>query len=208
MQHHWTWYKKQAIRLSRETNHTEEAKAAASAIGAYADFTSSNISSTNTPTSSNLSAKLSFNDLKNTDTQIDPPSLDENLTAFILNLMTEFLTQMHIIEERNDQLSTLSSEYPNDALTSASKVDPQTMEYIREIYTTTGKILYYISASNWSIYYAKIKLAISTLSTASESLEFNPPEIRILAFASLNIPKLQAILSGNFKKKKKEANLK
>lgn len=190
LQHHWSWYKKQSIQISRETNHTVEAKAAAAATGTYADFTSSNISS-NTP-----STKSSLNDLRNTDNYVDPPPLDENLTTFILNLMSGFLGQMHIIEERNDQLSTLSSEQPNDALTSASKVDPQTMEYIREIYTTSGKILYYMSSSNWSTYYAKIKLAVSALSSAGENLEFNPPEIRILAFASLNVSKLQAILTG------------
>lgn len=103
---------------------------------------------------------------------------------------------MHSIEERNDQHTTLSSEHANDALTSASKVEPQTMEYIREVYTTSGKILYYISASNWSLYYAKIKSAVNLLSSFNETSETSPPEVRILAFACLNISKLHMILSG------------
>lgn len=103
---------------------------------------------------------------------------------------------MHVIEERNDQLSLLSSEHANEALATASKVDSQSMEYIREVYTTSGKVLYYISASNWNSYYAKIKNAVNILGAVSESSDLNPPEVRILAFACLNIPKLHMILSG------------
>jgi neurofibromin 1 len=137
--------------------------------------------------------------------------LDEALVTFLLSLMSRFLGQMHLIEERNDQVS-LSAEHTNDALATASKVDPQTLEYIREVYTTSGKILYYISASNWSSYYAKIKNAVNILGAVSESSELNPPEVRILAFSCLSIPKLHMILSGKSLvvvqiKKKKIGNL-
>jgi hypothetical protein len=184
LQHHWSWYKKQAIQISRETNITEEAAAAAAATGTYNDSTSSNVASNSS--SSSLSAKQ--------DAHIDPPPLDESLVTFLLSLMSRFLSQMHLIEERNDQVS-LSSD-ANDALATASKVDPQTLEYIREVYTTSGKVLYYISASNWNSYYAKIKNAVNILGAVSESSELNPPEVRIIAFSCLNITKLQMILSG------------
>lgn len=161
---------------------------------------SSNIASSSPASSSTASIKSSFDELKRTDPQIDPPALDETLATFILNLMSRFLYQMHTIEERNEQHTTISSEYVNDALTTASKVDPQTMEYIREVYTTSGKVLYYISASNWALYYAKIKTAVNLSSSMGEgSSESNPPEVRILAFACLNISKLHMILSGKRK---------
>lgn len=185
LQHQWSWYKKQSIRISRETNVTEEAAAAAAATGAYNDSSpSSNVASNSS--NSSLFGKE--------DTHIDPPPLDESLVTFLLSLMSRFLSQMHIIEDRNDQVS-ISSEHGNDVST-ASKVDPQTLEYIREVYTTSGKILYYISASNWNSYYAKIKNAVNILGAVSESAELNPPEVRILAFSCLNIPKLHMILSG------------
>ncbi|RCI06233.1 Ras GTPase activating protein ira2, partial [Rhizopus stolonifer] len=149
--------------------------------------------------SSSLSAKA-FSGQSNFETLIDPPALDEALVTFLLSLMTRFLGQMHMIEERNDQLALLSSETANDTLAMAAKVDTQTLEYIREVYTTTGKILYYISASNWSTYYAKIKNAVNILGAVSENSEWNPPEVRILAFACLDIPKLHAILSGELLK--------
>ncbi|KAG1087404.1 hypothetical protein G6F42_020621 [Rhizopus arrhizus] len=190
LQHHWSWYKKQSIQISRETNITEEAKAAAAATGTYNEST---IATTSSSTST-LSAKSSFAQLK-PDVFIDPPPLDESLVTFLLSLMSRFLGQMHVIEERNDQLSLLSSEHANEALATASKVDSQSMEYIREVYTTSGKVLYYISASNWNSYYAKIKNAVNILGAVSESSDLNPPEVRILAFTCLNIPKLHMILS-------------
>lgn len=190
LQHHWTWYKKQAVRISLETNTTEEAVAAAAATGAYNNDVSISSSS-----SSNLSEKSSLTQLKE-DVQVDPPPLDEALVTFLLALMSRFLGQMHVIEERNDQLALLSTDHPNEALATASKVDPQTLEYIREVYTTSGKVLYYISASNWNSYYAKIKSAANVLSVLGESSELNPPEIRILSFACLNTTKLHTMLLG------------
>ncbi|CEP17257.1 hypothetical protein, partial, partial [Parasitella parasitica] len=176
LQHHWSWHKRQSIQISRETNTSDEAKAAAAATGAFSD---------------SLPAKSA----KKPDISIDPPSLDETLVTFLLSLMSRFLNQMHVIEERNDQLSLLSSEHTNEALATASKVEPQAMEYIREVYTTSGKVLYYISASNWSAYFAKIKNAVNILGSVSESTDMNPPEVRILAFTCLSISKLHTILS-------------
>lgn len=150
LQHHWSWYRKQSIQISRETNNTEEAKAAAAATGTFHEST---IAATTTTAASSpcstLSAKSSYAQLK-PDVSIDPPPLDESLVTFLLSLMSRFLSQMHVIEERNDQLSLLSSEHTNEALAAAFKVDSQTMEYIREVYASSGKVLYYISASNWN----------------------------------------------------------
>lgn len=195
MQHHWTWYKKQAIKISRETNVTDEANAAAVATGAYHDSGNDTTNSS----SSTISEKASKSRPLNDDVQIDPPPLDEALVTFLLVLMSRFLSQMHVIEESHDQVSLLSSsEHTNENVpsTSNNKLDPQTLEYIREIYTTSGKVLYYVSASNWNSYYAKIKNAVNILGAVSESSEINPPEVRILAFACLNIPKLHTVLSG------------
>lgn len=194
LQHQWTWFKKQAQQISQETNVTEEAVAAAAATGAYNDVSfSGDVSpSSKLPDKPPIPHHHSLKD----DIQIDPPPLDEALVTFLLVLMSRFLSQMHVLEERNEQICLLSSEHSNDALAAVSKVDPQTLEYIREIYITSGKVLYYISASNWTSYYAKIKNAINILGAVSESSDSNPPEVRILAFSCLNIPKLHTVLSG------------
>lgn len=205
LQHQWTWFKKQEQKVSQETNVTEEAAAAAAATGAYNDLSySSNVSSSSTL--SEKPSKSHHHALKD-DIQIDPPPLDEALVTFLLVLMSRFLSQMHVLEERNEQNALLSSEHTNEALAAASKVDPQTLEYIREIYTTSGKVLYYVSASNWTSYYAKIKNAINILGAVSESSDLNPPEIRILAFSCLNIPKLHTVLSGKPQKSKRKKYL-
>lgn len=173
---------------------TIEAEAAAAATGAYND-TSGN-TTTNSSCSTLSERPVIPNHSLKDDVQIDPPPLDEALVTFLLVLMSRFLSQMHVIEERNDQVSLLSTEHTNESLAITTKVDPQALEYIREIYITSGKVLYYVSASNWGSYYAKIKNAVNILGAVSESSELNPPEVRILAFACLNIPKLHTVLSG------------
>lgn len=177
LQYHWSWYKKHIGRISREANITEEAVAAAAAVGAYTDDTS-------TPPKEEEEIAL------------DPPPLDEALVSFLLNLMGRFLNQLHVIEERNDQL--LAFEQTNE-IAVANRIDTQLMEYIREVYNTSGKVLCYISASNWNSFYAKIKNTVNILAATNENSESNPPEIRILSFTNLNTSKLRTILTGKKK---------
>ncbi|KAG0905457.1 hypothetical protein G6F33_012153 [Rhizopus arrhizus] len=173
LQYHWSWYKKHMGRISHETNITEEAVAAAAAVGAYTDDTS-------TPPKEEEEIAL------------DPPPLDEALVSFLLNLMGRFLNQLHVIEERNDQL--LAFEQTNE-IAVANRIDTQLMEYIREVYNTSGKVLCYISASNWNSFYAKIKNTVNLLAATNENSESNPPEVRILSFTNLNTLKLRTILT-------------
>jgi neurofibromin 1 len=178
LQHHWTQYRKQQKELQTEQQQQP--------------FLDSNQA---IDTSSNIST--STTQRTKTSDELDPPALDETLVNFLLSLLSKFLCQMHVIEERNEQLANLSTEYPNEAMAYASKADPQTLDVIKEVYSTAGKILHYLSASNWSAYYSKIKNAVNILSAVSESSDLNPPEIRILSFASLNVAKLHIILTGN-----------
>ncbi|KAI8370897.1 hypothetical protein EDC96DRAFT_502763 [Choanephora cucurbitarum] len=193
LQHHWSWFQKQSVKASKEANKTEEAIAAAAATGIYATATSSRTGSPDSSTRT-LPGKPALGHLK-PDSQIDPPPLDDALVTFLLSLLNRFLNHMHIVEERSDQLASSSAEASNESLATIARIDPQTLEYIREIYNTTGKVLHYVSASNWPAYYAKIKNAVNILGAVNENLEINPPEIRILAFACLSIPKLHSILS-------------
>ncbi|KAI9489055.1 hypothetical protein BDB00DRAFT_771458 [Zychaea mexicana] len=126
---------------------------------------------------------------------VDPPPLDEALVTFLLALVGRFLNQAHIIEEANDQNMSTPSEYPIETLASAANIDPKTLALIVDIYKTAGRVLYYVSASNWSTYYSKIKNAVHILGAMGEGSELNPPEIRMLECSCLTRQRIHTVLS-------------
>ncbi|KAI9265605.1 hypothetical protein BY458DRAFT_438052 [Sporodiniella umbellata] len=95
-----------------------------------------------------------------------------------------FLNQLHVVEEQRES----SNSGPE-------KSESQSHESIREIYEIAGKVLYYISASNWNPFYAKLKNSVHILVAANENSETNTHEIRALSFASLNVFKLHTLLT-------------
>ncbi|KAG0184581.1 Ras GTPase activating protein ira2 [Apophysomyces sp. BC1034] len=177
MQHHWKSYRdqsKQKLVDATFAAKTAEAAAAAAATG-YIDDDEDDPGRTQTPV-------LQF---------IDLPPLDEALVTFILVLMNRFLSQVHLIEEVNDQSST-SSDYSSDTQTSNSNAD---LDLIMDIYRAAGKVLYYVSASNWLTYYAKIKNSVQVLGAISDASEKNAPEIRMLECCCLTRSRLHMVLS-------------
>ena len=130
------------------------------------------------------------------DRMVDPPPLDEALVTFILALVGRFLNQAHIIEEANDQTMSTPSEYPIETLASAVNIDPKILSLIMDIYKTAGRVLYYVSASNWSTYYSKIKNAVHILGAMGEGSELNPPEIRLLECSCLTRQRIHTVFSG------------
>lgn len=128
---------------------------------------------------------------------MDPPPLDEALVTFLLALVGRFLNQAHLVEEHIDQQTSTPSDYPLDILISTFNVDPKVLFLTMDIYKTAGRVLYYVSASNWSIYYAKIKNAVHILGAMGEGSEINPPEIRLLECSCLTRQRVHTVLSGN-----------
>ncbi|KAF7721136.1 Ras GTPase activating protein ira2, partial [Apophysomyces ossiformis] len=177
MQHHWKSYRdqsKQKLVDATFAAKTEEAAAAAAATG-YIDDEEEDSAGSHSPV-------LQF---------IDLPPLDEALVTFILVLMNRFLNHVHLIEEANDQSST-SSDHSTDTQMSNGSVD---LDLIMDIYRAAGKVLYYVSASNWLTYYAKIKNSIQVLGAITEATEKNTPEIRMLECCCLTRPRLHMVLS-------------
>ncbi|KAI9317519.1 hypothetical protein BX666DRAFT_2026794 [Dichotomocladium elegans] len=125
----------------------------------------------------------------------DPPPLDEALVTFILALIGRFLTQAHILEETLDQQSSTPSEYPLDMLANNFNLDPKIVSLTMDIYKTAGRVLYYVSASNWSTYYTKIKNAVHVLGAMGEGVEVNPPEIRLLECSCLTRQRVHTVLA-------------
>lgn len=127
---------------------------------------------------------------------MDPPPLDEALVTFLLALVGRFLNQAHLVEENIDQHTSTPSDYPLDILSSTFNVDPKVLSLTMDIYKTAGRVLYYVSASNWTIYYAKIKNAVHILGAMGEGSEINPPEIRLLECSCLTRQRVHTVLSG------------
>lgn len=216
MQHHWKTFREQSRqRLAEGANValSPEAAAAAEATGAIGsenEFLQAPVAMRVTPpmpdsdahrysTSSSSSHSGSVHNRPyqgRSTANVDPPPLDEALVTFLLALVGRFLNQTHLIEEASDQLASTPSDHPAATLATVASVDTKVLEIVIDIYKTAGRVLYYVSASNWPIYYGKIKNAVHILGAMGEGTEMNPPEIRMLACSCLNRQRLHTILSG------------
>ncbi|KAI9005808.1 hypothetical protein CLU79DRAFT_712957 [Phycomyces nitens] len=106
--------------------------------------------------------------------------------------MGRFLNQAHLVEEFIEQQQLAALEYPNEPL---PHIDPATVDIVMDIYRAAGRVLYYVSASNWLTYYAKIKSVVQVLGTIKDVNELSPPEIRMLESSCLTRQRLHMVLS-------------
>ncbi|KAL0078097.1 hypothetical protein F4703DRAFT_1221894 [Phycomyces blakesleeanus] len=179
MQHQWKCYRelsKERSIVAKTASLSLEAAAADAAIGIYNDSESPQIT-----------------DEKSMAQSIDLPPLDEALVTFILVLMGRFLNQAHLVEEFIEQQQLNALEYPNEPL---PHIEPTTANIVMDIYKAAGRVLYYVSASNWLTYYAKIKSVVQVLGAIKDLNELSPPEIRMLESSCLTRQRLQMVLSG------------
>ncbi|KAL0073829.1 hypothetical protein J3Q64DRAFT_1447842 [Phycomyces blakesleeanus] len=186
MQHQWKCYRelsKERSIVAKTASLSLEAAAADAAIGIYNDSESPQIT-----------------DEKSMAQSIDLPPLDEALVTFILVLMGRFLNQAHLVEEFIEQQQLNALEYPNEPL---PHIEPTTANIVMDIYKAAGRVLYYVSASNWLTYYAKIKSVVQVLGAIKDLNELSPPEIRMLESSCLTRQRLQMVLSGKEEEEKK-----
>ncbi|ORX55545.1 hypothetical protein DM01DRAFT_1366815 [Hesseltinella vesiculosa] len=174
MQHHWNTYREQSLR----SKDGDEANAAAAATG---------VSSSPSPRDS---VDIDKTNLINVSAYVPP--LDDALASFILVLMNRFLNQMHLIEEASDPDLAPDNSTNTNAL---SHLDPVSLEIMTDIYKVAGRVLYYVSASNWTMYYTKIKSAVQMLGSVHDGASTNPPDIRMLECCCLTRFRLHAILT-------------
>lgn len=127
---------------------------------------------------------------------IDPPPLEDNLAKHIVHVMSRFIYQIGILDEKehgivaNHSASACSTEtYTN--------FNGQTLptSLIVDIYRAASRVVAYVSASNWPITFAKIKNRILYLTTTQEE---NPEvtDVMLLECASLNCKRLSMVLTG------------
>jgi hypothetical protein len=124
---------------------------------------------------------------------IDPPPLEDNLAKHIIYVMSRFIYQIVILDEKehglvaNHAASAISTEtYTN--VNGSCKI-------MVDIYKAASLVVAYVSASNWTITFAKIKSRILYLTTTQEE---NPEmtDVMLLECASLNHKRLSMVLTG------------
>ncbi|KAF9540942.1 Ras GTPase activating protein ira2 [Mortierella hygrophila] len=137
----------------------------------------------------------------------DPPPLDDALAKYVLSVLTRFLQDVHPSEDTDARTEVQSSSSNNNSSRKkANETDSapisssqpgnnlQEVELSQEIYKTAGKILFYISASNWPIVFARLKARIQHLSTTNDDWP-ETAELKLLETASLNQRRLGQVLT-------------
>lgn len=132
--------------------------------------------------------------------RIDPPPLEENLARHIIFIMSRFVYQITILDEKEYGLvanhSTSDSSIKTDPnINSPSKI-------MIDIHKAARAIVAYVSASNWDAVFAKIRNRILYLTTTQEE---NPKmtDTMLLECVALNHRRLGMVLTGI----KKESSL-
>ncbi|KAI7901256.1 uncharacterized protein BX663DRAFT_515416 [Cokeromyces recurvatus] len=126
---------------------------------------------------------------------IDPPPLEDNLAKHIIYVMSRFIFQISVLTESEHRIivNHSMSAYPAEAYTNINGQTSST-QIIIDMYKAASHVIAYVSASNWSITFAKIKNRILYLTTTQEE---NPEmtDAMLLECASLNCKRLSMVLT-------------
>jgi neurofibromin 1 len=127
---------------------------------------------------------------------IDPPPLDDNLAKHIVYVMSRFIYQVGFLEERDHGLvaNHFASVASVEIFSNVTGQSSSTSIMI-DIYKAASRVIAYVSASNWSIIFAKIKNRILYLTTTAEECP-EITDVMLLECASLNCKRLSMILTG------------
>ncbi|KAF7723612.1 Ras GTPase activating protein ira2 [Apophysomyces ossiformis] len=125
----------------------------------------------------------------------DPPPLEDNLAKHLMNLMSKFMHQMIIVMERH--CPQLAVDYASNAIRTEYYTNlegPKSFScLIVDIYKATSRVVFYLSASNWAIVFARIKSWLLYLSkVADENAE--TADIRLLECCALDQHRLGIVL--------------
>ncbi|KAF8979403.1 Ras GTPase activating protein ira2 [Entomortierella lignicola] len=133
----------------------------------------------------------------------DPPPLDDTLAKYVLSILTKFLHDAPTAEDldKSDTMTLNSTggkkkgaEVDSAPIASISTPNIQEVEISNEIYKTAGRVLFYISASNWPIVFARLKARIQHLTTTNDDWP-ETAELKLLETASLNQRRLGQVLT-------------
>jgi hypothetical protein len=108
-----------------------------------------------------------------------------------------------MLENASNMFNAMRSNIPyvaggsggNTHLSASNVLVNAPSELVYEIHRAAGRILFYISASNWDIVFGQIKESLSRLGQATDdSAEMT--EIRLLEWCNLNAKRLSMVLQG------------
>ncbi|RIB13611.1 hypothetical protein C2G38_1974674 [Gigaspora rosea] len=142
----------------------------------------------------------------------DPPPLEDPLAKYILSVLSRFLHQFVTHEDNNPNIPNgTSSGQPQRELTSPNNPNVQfsaaTHDIISEIYKNAGRVIFYISASNWHVVFSRIKNRIGYLTSTNDDWP-ETAELKLLEVSDLNSKRLSMVLQelcGSFLHLKKSA---
>ncbi|KAG0011185.1 Ras GTPase activating protein ira2, partial [Entomortierella chlamydospora] len=134
----------------------------------------------------------------------DPPPLDDTLAKYVLSILTRFLHDVPTAEDPDAKAETVTlnsttnkkkaAEVDNAPVASTNTFNIQEVELSNEIYKTAGRVLFYISASNWPIVFSRLKARIQHLTTTNDDWP-ETAELKLLETASLNQRRLGQVLT-------------
>ncbi|CAG8518713.1 24789_t:CDS:10 [Dentiscutata erythropus] len=140
----------------------------------------------------------------------DPPPLEDPLAKYILSVLSRFLHQFVTHEDNNPNIpngpssSQPQREQPNNPNVQFSAA---THDIISEIYKNAGRVIFYISASNWHVVFSRIKNRIGYLTSTNDDWP-ETAELKLLEVSDLNSKRLSMVLQelcGSFLHLKKSA---
>ncbi|KAG1437790.1 hypothetical protein G6F56_012934 [Rhizopus delemar] len=115
-------------------------------------------------------------------TRIDPPPLDDTFAKHLISLMFRFLSLFGGSTDDRDYIANTSKNTAGPSV-------------FADIYETAGRIMAYVSASNWDVVFSKFRARLMQLkSTAEETTEVT--DLAALENVSLNSKRLSMILTG------------
>jgi len=155
---------------------------------------SSKIVSENSPTEA---SKLELSQLKLPKSWDDPPPLDDKLAKFILKVLSRFLYQMASQEDNNPhiQAGPIGREHSIHNINSQATWSPVIYDLVSEIFKNAGRVIFYISASNWDVVFTRIKNRIAFLAATDDEWP-DTSELKLLECSDLNSKRLSMVLQG------------
>ncbi|CAI2172941.1 5991_t:CDS:10 [Funneliformis geosporum] len=138
----------------------------------------------------------------------DPPALEDSLAKYILSILSRFLHQMASQEDNNTGQPPNGSPAglsPNPS--TSTQGSSATFDLISDIYKNAGRVIFYISASNWNVVFSRIKTRIGYLTSTNDEWP-ETAELKLLECSDLNSKRLSMVLQelcGSFLHLKRSA---
>lgn len=177
MQHHWYY-----LRESKSENASTKASAYEGSIHSL--------------DSSTQHSKWSLSDSSLPLEMDDPPPFDDSIAKSVINVISRIMHQTTVMEEREyGQATNHITQVTRTEYYTVANIARTSADIVLDIYKASSRVVAYVSASNWSVVFSKIKMRILYLSTTTDE---NPEtsDMRLLECCSLNARRLSIVLSG------------